>query len=157
MNDIASLDLKAIVSEAIDEVCKTMLSMEVEIQSEAAGDIPEKERIVGSVSLAGGISGSCHVHLPRSFAFSMAGAMLNAEPDELEQEEVEDAVGEICNMIGGTLKSQLNNNGFSCALSIPSITAGNDFHIQSTGWLKKEQLFFQHEQNRALVEVFIKP
>ena len=35
MNDIASLDLKAIVSEAIDEVCKTMLSMEVEIKSEA--------------------------------------------------------------------------------------------------------------------------
>jgi CheY-specific phosphatase CheX len=157
MNDIASLDLMGIVSRAIDEVSRTMLSMEVTIKEGESEEISEKERIVGTVSLAGGLSGSCHLHLPHSFAASMAGAMMDTDPDELETEEVEDAVGEICNMIGGALKSELNNKGFSCALSIPSITAGSDFHIQSKGWQRKQRLSFHYEQNLALVEVFLKP
>lgn len=157
MGDIGSLNLKGIVSKAIVEVCKTMLSMEVTVEDSQAGDAPENERIVGTVSFAGNVSGSCHVHLPRVFAFSMAGAMMDMDPDELESEEVEDAVGEICNMIGGTLKSQLVDGGLACALSIPSITAGSDFHIQSKGWLRKERLTFHHLQDRALVEVFLKP
>jgi len=49
-------------------------------------------------------------------------------------EEVNDVIGEVCNMVGGDLKSRLCDAGFTSSLSIPSITYGESFRIQPEGW-----------------------
>ena len=57
---------------------------------------------------------------------------------------------------GGDLKSRLCDAGFDCSLSIPSITSGKDFQIESKGWAVNEQFFFEFQEHIALVEAFIK-
>ena len=65
-------------------------------------------------------------------------------------------IGELCNMICGDLKSRLCDEGFNCELSIPSITTGKEFKIESRGWDRSEQFGFRSNDNTALVAVYMK-
>jgi CheY-specific phosphatase CheX len=158
MSDISTLDIGALVSNAIKEIFETMISMEVVILN---GELPtngEGNRLVGSVSFAGDVMGSVNINLPGSFARMITAAMLDMEVEEIQgDEEIHDVIGELCNMIGGDLKSRLCDSGLPCKLAIPSIASGSNFMIEPKGWSRKEQLGLQHQEYTALVEVYLKP
>lgn len=157
MNEIDSLDLKGFVTNAINEVFDTMLSMDVEIFAPDSKLIVDGKRIVGSVAFAGEVMGSIAIQVSDDFARLMTAAMLGMELEEIEgEEEVHDVIGEMSNMIGGDLKSRFCDAGFPCNLSIPSITSGTDFKIESVDGERHECFAFKHEQHTALVEVIIK-
>ena len=158
MQEINTLDIKTFVTNAIKEVFATMFSMEVVLLDGELQAVDEGDRIVGSVSFVGDVMGSVNVHVNNDFARSITAAMLESEVDAIEdEEEIHDVIGELCNMIGGDLKSRLCDAGMPCKLSIPSIASGNNFIIESRGWARKERLGLQHQEHTALVEVYIKP
>ena len=155
MMDLSAFDLPAVLRGATQEVFDTMLSMELAEQENQA--FPEASRIVGSVSLAGVVSGTVNVHVGHAFACQITSNMLGMEPDEIDSdEEVHDVIGELSNMIGGDLKSRLCDAGLTCELSIPSITSGKDFNIESKGWAVNEIVCFQYQNHIALIEAFLK-
>lgn len=153
--DLSAFDLPKFLRGATQEVFDTMLSMAlVEAQTNA---FAETSRIVGSVSLAGSVSGTVNIHVGNTFACLITANMLGMELDEIDSdEEIHDVIGELSNMIGGDLKSRLCDAGFECQLSIPSITSGKDFKIESKGWAVNEIVCFQYEDHVALIEAFIK-
>jgi CheY-specific phosphatase CheX len=55
--------------------------------------------------------------------------MLGMPVEELGAAEVNDVVGELSNMIGGNFKSRLNDAGFSCSLSVPTVVRGDHLQI----------------------------
>ena len=153
--DLATFDLPPFLRGATQEVFDTMVSMELTDQDAQA--FSESNRIVGSVSLAGSVSGTVNIHVSDAFASQITANMLGMEVDEIDsEEEVHDVIGELSNMIGGDLKSRLCDAGFVCELSIPSITSGNNFNIESKGWAVKEFVCFQYQEHIALIEAFIK-
>jgi CheY-specific phosphatase CheX len=153
--DLATFDLPTFLRGATQEVFDTMLSME--LTEKDAHAFADGNRIVGSVSLAGSVSGTVNIHVSDDFASQITANMLGMEVDEIDSdEEIHDVIGELSNMIGGDLKSRLCDAGFVCELSIPSITSGKDFNIESKGWAVKEFLCFQYQEHTALVEAFIK-
>jgi CheY-specific phosphatase CheX len=153
--DLAAFDLPSFLRGATQEVFDTMLSMELTEKDHQ--EFTEASRIVGSVSLAGSVSGTVNIHVGDTFASQITANMLGMELDEIDSdEEVHDVIGELSNMIGGDLKSRLCDAGFTCELSIPSITSGKDFSIESKGWAVNEIVYFQYQGHIALVEAFIK-
>ncbi len=153
--DLSNFDLPTFIRGATQEVFDTMLSMELSEQE--LTDFGDTSRIVGSVSLAGTASGTVNIHVSDSFACQITANMLGMELDEIESDdEVHDVIGELSNMIGGDLKSRLCDAGFPCELSIPSITSGKDFSIESKGWAVNETVCFQFEDHIALIEAYIK-
>jgi chemotaxis protein CheX len=83
--------------------------------------------------------------------------MLGISVGDVEDEgQVHDVIGEVCNIVGGNLKSRLCDSGFPCELSIPTITAGSDFQIKSRGWELNARFGFQNHEHAALVEIFMK-
>ena len=153
--DLAAFDLPTFLRGATQEVFDTMLSMDLTEQEHK--DFAEASRIVGSVSLAGSVSGTVNIHVSDIFAAQITSNMLGMEMDEIDSdEEVHDVIGELSNMIGGDLKSRLCDAGFTCELSIPSITSGKDFRIESKGWAVNEIVYFQYQEHIALIEAFIK-
>ena len=156
MKEINSLNLKELVINAVNNVFDMMLDMEVEISDADSQEIVHDNKIVGSVSFAGDLMGSVSIHVSDTFARIMAAAMLGMEVEEIEGEEVNDVIGELSNMIGGDLKSRFCDLGFPCELSIPSVTSGSDFKIESKDWMQRECFAFCHQQHTALVDVFIK-
>ena len=153
--DLAAFDLPTFLRGATQEVFDTMLSMELTEQEHQ--EFTGASRIVGSVSLAGSVSGTVNIHVSDIFASQITANMLGMELDEIDSdEEVHDVIGELSNMIGGDLKSHLCDAGFTCELSIPSITSGKDFSIESKGWAVNEIVYFQYQEHIALIEAFIK-
>jgi CheY-specific phosphatase CheX len=157
MSDINTVDLRGFVSGAMNEVFDTMLSMDIELADEGVHGNVDGERIVGSVGFAGKAVGSVSVQVNEAFARSITAAMLGMEEDEIDgDEEVHDVIGELSNMVGGDLKSRLCDEGLNCNLSIPSITTGSDFKTETKGWERHESLIFRHQEQFALVDVYVK-
>jgi len=156
MTDISKLDLKGFCANSTRSVFHTMLSMAV---SAAEAD-PSMElsgsKVVGCVSFTGDVIGNICVHVSKEFGRVMAAAMMGMEVDEIEDDEINDVIGEVSNMVGGDMKSKLCDAGFPCVLSIPNVTSGRDFKIESKGWMRHEKIAFQHQEELSMVEVFIK-
>jgi chemotaxis protein CheX len=156
MEEINSLDLKASVANSMKEVFNTMLPMEAELIDSETVEIDNGNRIVGSVSFAGSVMGNVNIQVSDVFARIMASMILGMEgEDSIGDEEIYDVIGELSNMVGGNLKSRLFDYGFPCNLSIPSITSGGHYRIESKNWARHERVAFRHREHILLVEVYI--
>lgn len=158
MTGLDRLDLKGFVANSVRGVFQTMLSMSL-----SPSDPPSREtladgrHIVGTVGFAGTVMGNVNLFVSLEFAREMTAAMLGISPEEVGgEEEVKDVVGEVCNMVGGDLKSRLCDAGFPCSLTIPTITCGEHFQIESKGWVRQERLGFQNGRHPTLLEVYVK-
>ena len=157
MSGINDLDLKTFVTKTLTEVFDKMLSMNLEQIDGCEEGIGCGNQIVGSVGFAGKAMGNVNIRVSRDFACLITSQMLGMEIDEIEsEEEVFDVIGELCNMVGGDIKSRLCDSGFTCELSIPSVTGGNDLKMESMGWDRCESFNFKYQENAALVQVHMK-
>jgi CheY-specific phosphatase CheX len=153
---VADFNIGDSISPAVSDVFDTMLDMDVQPGS----DPPEphgQERIVGSISLSGLVQGRINIEVTESFSRRITATMLDLEEDEIEgSEEIRDVIGEVCNMISGTLKSDLCDAGLTCLLSPPAFTAGNNFQMENLYLPRQERFVFYHGQNPIVVEVGLK-
>jgi len=157
MSGINDLDLKDFVTKTLTDVFDTMLSMNLEQIDDGSERIDGENQIIGSVGFAGKVMGNVNIQIGGDFARLITAEMLGMKTDEIEsEEEVYDVIGELCNMVGGDIKSRLCDSGFTCELSIPSVTGGNDLKIESMGWDRCECFGFKYRENTALVQVYIK-
>ena len=157
MTAVSELDIRSCVSTSLINVFDTMLSMDVEVS--ASDDTPSfnGNEVLGSVSFAGDVKGMVRIHLSGAFARLMTAALLDTEPEEIDgEEDINDVVAEISNMIGGNLKSKLCDAGFPCELSVPSVTHGTHFQVESRDWNHQEELMLRHQEYQSLVIVSIR-
>lgn len=119
------------VIDATKEVFSTMVMMDV------VDDFPLKEpvsrfkcSITGMVGFAGTYSGVISIHCPVSLAQKITSNMLGIECDEIN-EDLNDAIGEIANMLGGSVKQVLSKGGLDVKLSIPTVISGEDYTVNS--------------------------
>ena len=97
-----------------------MLSMKMEGMAANQSESLNGDYIVGTVSFAGVVMGNLNLHVDHKFARLMTAAMLGMEIEEIDgDEEIRDVIEEVCNMIGGDLKSRLCDSNLTCELSIP--------------------------------------
>jgi flagellar motor switch protein FliN len=98
-----------------------------------------------------------NIQVTAELARLMTANMLDMEPEELDGDgEMRDLLSEISNIVGGNLKTALNDAGLTCALSTPAETYGGDFTIKSLNMERFERLVFMHHQDAIIVEVGIK-
>jgi chemotaxis protein CheX len=119
------------VINATREVFSTMVMMD------PADDYPLKEpinrfkcSITGMVGFAGTYSGVISIHCPVALALKITSSMLGMECDEVN-EDLNDAIGEIANMLGGNVKQVLSKGGLDIKLSIPTVISGEDYTVNS--------------------------
>ena len=156
--EVKKFDVRGSVSKSMRDVFETMLSLDLQTLDD---DMPAASalgaRVVGSVSFVGPLMGGFNFYVSEAFSRFMTAAMLGMEAEELEgDEEVKDVVGEICNIVGGNLKSKFCDAGLKCELTTPSFTTGNDFKIESRHMITYERMAFEQGRNKVYVEVGIK-
>ncbi len=91
-----------------------------------------KECLTAMVGLAGTYSGLVSIHVPWPLALSFTSSMLGMEVTEID-DDVNDAMGEIANMIAGSFKQHLSKGGSDIQISTPSVINGSDYTVSSTG------------------------
>ncbi len=91
-----------------------------------------KGDISGIIGLAGEASGSVSVTFPSKLARKIYASMVGEKAPGLTR-EVQDAIGEVANMVAGGAKAVLAQKGFSFRIAIPSIVVGRGHTIDHKG------------------------
>lgn len=91
-----------------------------------------KGDISSLIGLAGEAAGSVAVSFPSTLACRIYENMVGEAADGLD-DGVQDAIGEIANMIAGGAKAALAQQGFSFRIAIPTILVGPGHTIEHKG------------------------
>jgi chemotaxis protein CheX len=149
--------IEELTRRAIPEVFQVMLSMELE--TDVPGPFPPDTdgQIVGSVGFTGAATGIVYLYAGWHFAKLITSRMLGIEIAEVDQDEmVNDAVGELSNMVVGHVKSRLCDAGLPCTLTIPSVVRGHQLRIEGSSHTARKIMGFHCLENRLLAEVLVK-
>jgi len=154
---IENFDIRSHIVDSIVETFDTMVSMEIKVSDSAPPDTAGISRMVAAVNFAGHVIGLINIQVTSELARRMIANMQEIEPEEVEDDaEIKDMLAEIANIVGGNLKSALNDAGYTCVISTPSLTYGADFSIKSLSLERFERFVFSHQQESIIVEVGLK-
>lgn len=137
-------DVDQMVVESVEKVFDTMMSTSSKLfTAYNNGTTPEKSHprlkavadqmmVVGMIGFLGSIKGVIYIYVDESTSIDITSAFLGMEKAELKgnHETINDALGELSNMISGTYKNKLCDKGFNCQLTVPSILRANSFTIE---------------------------
>ena len=119
--DLNSEEIMNIGSEQLADltrdVCQTMLGIEI---TPSPSPSSSETQLASKVSISGEWNRVVEVIASPEAARRIAATMFCMEPEEVGESDIEDAVSEVANMIGGNVKGIL---GGDCELSLPSVTA----------------------------------
>jgi len=112
---------------AVEEVFGIMLNYKVR-PAARSGHEPNAE-FTAMIGLAGSICGVLTLCCDGKTAYGIAKCMLGDSAKS--EEEVSDALGEVCNMIAGNFKNKLAGTDERCMLSVPSVISGGQYTFRS--------------------------
>jgi chemotaxis protein CheX len=128
---------------AAQEVFEIMLGSKLELAPDHEATPSD---ITSMVGLAGQLCGVFTLRCNVESAKLMACRMLGIEPDQADQ-QMWDAVGEICNMVAGNFKNKLTGLSDRCMLSVPTVITGGDYSFHSladSGVVEFVMMFEKH-------------
>ena len=116
------------VDESVSEVFGMMLGFATTVVETATShdpsEQPERTAIVG---FSGAMRGSFGIRMSSQGAVAVASAMLGG--GAVEDDSVDDALGELCNMLAGGWKGRVAELDSHCLLSPPAVISGGDYRI----------------------------
>ncbi|QWV94382.1 chemotaxis protein CheX [Geomonas oryzisoli] len=124
-------EVRKTIAEITKGVFSTMVMLDV--VDEPPLDEPVlnfHETVTSMVGLAGSHSGILAIHCPKKLALQVTSSMLGMDVTEVD-DDVNDAMGEIANMVGGDVKHIFSPKGADINLSIPTVIYGNDYALES--------------------------
>ena len=117
------------IIEATKEIFDTMIMVAVTPGKPLAAPVSQfKCSLSAMVGFAGFKQGNLAIHLSESVAKGLTGDFLGMEVDEIN-EDVQDAMGELANMLAGSLKPFISANGGKVELSLPSVVHGEEYTL----------------------------
>lgn len=147
------MGLREKIIESTQEIFTTMVMMEITALEENADPVDKlKEGITGLIGLAGAAKGIIAIHLPNKVAFAITSSFLSMDVNEIN-EDVEDAIGEIANMLGGDVKTALSENGRNIDISLPSTISGSDYEFQTAKNAERTIIKFRSDSGDFLVDL----
>jgi chemotaxis protein CheX len=145
--------LKEKIIESTQEIFATMVMMDVAVVDEnveSGGKL--RDTITGLIGLAGTAKGVLAIHLPFPVALMITSNFLGMDVEEIN-EDVEDAIGELANMLGGSIKTVLTENGRDIDLSLPSTISGSLYNFQPSKDVNKIIVGFETIKGHFQVEL----
>jgi chemotaxis protein CheX len=136
------------------EVFRMMFGFDIQIAETVTPDPQPRDRDerTAVVGFSGAMRGSCHVRMSPPAVRSIASAMLGM-PIEDDDDAIDDAVGELCNMLAGSWKRGIPELWSKCALSPPTVISGRDYkvHVHKPSMkLSRTYRFGEHEFSLTL-------
>ena len=170
----STTEIEEMAKKAIEDVFATMLSMEIIpktsicITPESRGQTPapsldtEEMVVSGCVGFIGDIKGLVYIVLKNSFGVTLTSTMLGLDEDEVLAEGnvlINDALGELSNMIVGTFKNQMSDKGIHCNLTVPSILRGKKLGIDNPASQPLNRYYFTYEAagQEVVLDIAVKP
>ena len=150
--------VRELLTRSVPEVFSTMFTLEARPSEPRNLHALGETLVVASVGFAGAVNGVVYLHVSAPFARLLAGRMLGMADEEFDGDEmINDAMGELSNMVVGAVKSRLCDDGSPCVLTIPSIVRGQSFSVGATGCSDRRLLGFHCGEGERVLELQMKP
>ena len=135
---IDQLCLSESLLEGAKEVFETMVFMDI-VESTDPYRFVEGDTLLGSITFTGNLEGCLSICCDISCAKAITINMLGMEPDDpVGNEDICDSIGEISNMVMGSVKSRIAESVGTIEVSIPSVVSGHE--LESTLCDKKTKI-----------------
>ena len=116
--------LKDRVLDSAKEVFETMVFMALEEVTGPPAEI-EDVTLLGTITFKGPLEGCLGICCGLNCARTIAANMLGMDPSEaISDDDVNDAIGEVANMVMGAVKARLQDEIGNVEVSIPSVVQG---------------------------------
>lgn len=172
MNGLNEDSIKLRLTESVENVFKTMLSLNVELldfvppssnnlQNQPHETIRNGSIVAAGIGFSGTLNGFAYLCSLEPLAKKLTCAFLGFTPEEIEKEgiaTVNDAMGELSNMTTGDFKNKLSDLGYSCTLSIPALFNGEKltFHNCKGSDINRYTFVFKVLDESFVLELFFK-
>jgi len=144
--NISRADLTAIV----DEIFGTMAGMQL-LPSEKVIKLESPNGfVVAAVQIVGDWQGAVRLDIDLELARRACANLTGMASDELSQQDVRDAAGELANMVGGSVKALCAH---ASRLSLPTVAVGRDFEFSLCQGKVIQALSFCHSSELMTVSV----
>ena len=120
--EVSVADLTMIV----DEIFGAMAGMPLTACPAVAASDNERPHVVSAVQIVGDWQGAVRLDIDLEMAQRACANFTGVEPEELSQQDVRDAAGELANMVGGSVKALCAH---AARLSLPSVAIGRNFEF----------------------------
>jgi chemotaxis protein CheX len=132
-DDLLSTESMNHADEAVAEVFGMMLGFNTEVLETTLTnpDLEGAGAITVVVGFSGAMMGNCEIRMATSAARSITAAMLGEEVTDEEDGSMNDAVGELCNMLAGGWKRRIDTLRSDCSLSPPTVISGKDYKVHT--------------------------
>ncbi len=114
------------LSELATDIWSSMLGIELQLGSGLVAQLGVERTLTGCVQITGGWAGAVTIRCTTAAAARFAAVMFGCEPESLSDEEVRDALGELTNMLAGSVKGMVPEE---CQLGIPAVADGLDYML----------------------------
>lgn len=123
---ITTVTLKEALLDGAREVFETMVFVAMEESADDTTSLGDTT-LLGSITFKGDLEGCLGVCCDDRCARTIAANMLGmASGDELSENDVSDAIGEIANMVMGAVKARIQHAIGNIEVSIPSVVQGRE-------------------------------
>jgi len=123
---IEQICINEVLIESAKEVFETMVFMDIAEATEPDQDV-EGWALLGSITFKGNVEGClaicCNIPCAQAIAINMLGMDTTAE---LTEADTCDAIGEVANMVMGSVKPRLLEKAGNLEVSIPSVVSGRE-------------------------------
>lgn len=118
-------DVSERFQNVIHEVWSSIVGSSLEVANHDAEPSGEPS-VAATVPFLGDWRGAVVLRVPEPLARQVGAAMFMMDAADVSAADVHDAVGEICNMIGGNIRADLSP---TCELGTPTIVTGTHFVV----------------------------
>lgn len=139
----------------IDEIWLTTLGMAThQVDVTDAAKTGDGVTLDGLINITGDFQATVALQVPRALASRVASAMFRLGERTPRAEDMQDAIGELTNMLGGNLKAMLPG---SCQLSLPAVVEGHSYSIRVPSSHMLTRVAFACDGERAMVSLLSVP
>ena len=112
--------VQVLAGESVERTFKEMLGIHLHPGDPGTTSSDPEGQIVGSVGFVGEANGVVHLYASEHFARVITGRMLGLPEGEIDRDDiVNDAMGELSNVIVGRVKSRLCDGGLTAPAPSP--------------------------------------
>jgi chemotaxis protein CheX len=143
---------------ALARTFQTMLGLKLEsVHPKAVTQFPGTH-LLGTIGFSGKAEGRVYLRLSQEGAKRVAAGVLGLKPEELNDlAEINDAVGELVNIVTGNFKSNLCDAGLDCRLHTPKVTRTDNFDVPTVPGGGLERMAFRAPLITLFVDVSVNP
>ncbi len=135
----------------IDEIWLTTLGLAAHrLDSQGAALPRDTETLDGIINITGGWQATVALQVPKALASRVAAVMFRLDGEKPTVEDMQDAIGELTNMLGGNIKGMLAGD---CHLSLPAVVEGRGYTVRVPTSHVVERFAFECEGMPAVVNL----